>query len=83
MTLSSHDLSAGSSRFPALEDRVERGCFSSPDLFVLLTTLVPTQLLKAQSLPACEEDDRKISRTEVMLFRGWGMQILHNLLPFT
>ena len=78
MTLSSHDLSAGSSRLPALEDRVETGCFSSSTPFVLLIFLLPTQRLKARLLSACEENDKKVSRTEAMLFEGWGIQILHN-----
>jgi len=80
MTLSSHDLSAGSSRFPALEDRVETGRFSTVASFALLASLVPTQDLKAQFFSAREPDDKEVFRAEPMLFRGWGMQIPHNPL---
>lgn len=70
MTLSSQDLSAGSSRFPALEDRVEPGCFFCFISFALLTSPVPTQDLKARLLPACEGTIRRFFVRRLCFFGG-------------
>lgn len=57
--LSIHDLSAGSSRFPSAEDRVEPGCRSNVASFPSLVFLASTQLLN------CSVPRRSVERSEM------------------